>query len=386
MNNMPIFSAEPVPVAAPSEKHLTANRSFQGIPGIAVLPSGRLFAVCYTGGVTENRDNFVVVFVSDDRGEHWSDVVAVVDPPQPDVRAFDPTLWISPQEKLYLFWAQSFSDLLNIQTYDGVGGVWFAALENPEDSPEAFRWSPPRRAAHGIMMNKPTVLSDGTWVLPCSAWQNYATRPDGMEPFRGAGLWASKDNGNTFEFRGRARLQAGSVFDEHVFVEQKDGRLWNLMRTNYNVLGADGKMLFGVAESFSSNGGRTWTEPTTAGFCGPNSRFYVFRLSSGNLLLLNNRIGPREVESTWAPRRNLTAFLSEDDGKTWSASILLDEREGVSYPDAMQAKDGTIYVAYDFDRSRGEIFCARITEADVKAGRIVSPSSRLKIPVNSTKK
>ena len=35
-------------------------------------------------------------------------------------------------------------------------------------------------------------------------------------------------------------------------------------------------------------------------------------------------------------RNNLAAFLSVDDGKTWSAPLLLDERELVSYPDAQK--------------------------------------------------
>ncbi|MBO4304810.1 MAG: exo-alpha-sialidase [Lentisphaeria bacterium] len=367
MSELPFFSAVPVPVKAPEEKHLTRNRSFQGIPGIAVLPSGRLFAVCYSGGSWEGRENFVVLFVSDDGGKHWSDVVAVVDPPQEDVRAFDPVLWLSPEKRLFLFWAQSYSDLLSSQVFDGVGGVWCAELENPDSSPGNFRWTSPRRIAHGIMMNKPLVLSDGRWALPCSVWQSYRTRPDGMEPFRGAGLWASSDHGKSFVFRGRAVVREGFSCDEHIFWERRDGSLQCLIRTTY-----------GLAESFSRDGGYTWSDPVPSSIPGPNSRFFLMRLASGSLLLLNHRNEPGKRE-----RNNLAAFLSKDDGRTWGPGLLLDGRMGVSYPDAVQAEDGTIYAVYDYQRRHGTILLARFTEEDVKAEKLLNKESFLAMTVNA---
>lgn len=40
----------PVPFKKAEEKHLAANRLYQGIPSITVTPKGRLFAVWYGGG------------------------------------------------------------------------------------------------------------------------------------------------------------------------------------------------------------------------------------------------------------------------------------------------------------------------------------------------
>ena len=88
-------------------------------------------------------------------------------------------------------------------------------------------------------------------------------------------------------------------------------------------------------------------------------------------------------------RNNLTALLSEDDGKTWPYSLLVDERDQVSYPDAMEAEDGFIYIAYD--RERGcfkeslveacadarEILTCRISEADIMAGKLVTEGAFL---------
>jgi hypothetical protein len=67
-------------------------------------------------------------------------------------------------------------------------------------------------------------------------------------------------------------------------------------------------------------------------------------------------------------RRELTAFLSKDDGKTWSGGLVLDERVGCSYPDAQQAADGAIYFCWDYQRSREqELWMTTFHEEDVIA-------------------
>lgn len=76
-------------------------------------------------------------------------------------------------------------------------------------------------------------------------------------------------------------------------------------------------------------------------------------------------------------------MLSEDEGKTWKYKLLLDERNDVSYPDAVEAEDGYIYITYD--RERGdfqnsltqvyekarEILMAKITEQDIINGTVI---------------
>ena len=86
----------------------------------------------------------------------------------------------------------------------------------------------------------------------------------------------------------------------------------------------------------------------------------------------------------------MTALISDDDGKTWCAQLLLDERSDVSYPDVKEAEDGYIYITYD--RERGaykhsmdevyacarEILVARVTEEDILAGQVQDTGSYLK--------
>ena len=127
--------------------------------------------------------------------------------------------------------------------------------------------------------------------------------------------------------------------------------------------------LKGIAESISRDGGRTWSPPELSRtLSGPNTRFFIRRLKSGRLLLVNN-------DST-VKRERMTAYLSEDDGLTWPYRLLLYEDADVSYPDGTEAPDGRLYLIYDYARNRGGyIFLARITEADILAGKPVSPNS-----------
>lgn len=367
-------SLDPVPVTKPTERNLRDSRTFQGIPGIAVLPSGRIFAVWYAGGHTEFTENFVMMVISDDNGETWSDAVAVVDPPSPDVRAFDSTFWIAPDGRFFWFWSQS-SDW-----FDGIAGVWYSILENPEADPAEFRFTAPVRIANGIMMDKPTVLSDGTWALPVSVWTGDYKKHDSLGVVQGCYMVVSEDNGKTFHPRGRidlARVEGGPRFDEHCFVEHNDGAIECYIRVNR-----------GVATSISRDKGATWTAPDLSKtILGPNSRMYAVRLRSGRILLVNNDAsGIVPGEKDWPVRERMTAYLSDDDGKTWPHSLLLDERTAVSYPDAQETADGSLFIIYDHERTKnGDILMARITEDDILAGRLVSPASRLKILIDHTK-
>jgi hypothetical protein len=82
-------------------------------------------------------------------------------------------------------------------------------------------------------------------------------------------------------------------------------------------------------------------------------------------------------------RNNLAALLSDDDGKTWPHRLLIDERDHVSYPDAVEAEDGRILVVYDRDRyGQREILLASLTEADILAGRATDPRSWLQQVIN----
>jgi len=359
------LSPVPVRVAPEGPRYMPANRPFQGIPGIERCGDGVMYATWYTGGEWEGPENYAVLVRSADGGATWTDPFAVVDPPG-KVRAYDPGLWMDPRGRLWWFWSQSYG------FFDGRAGVWVSVNDDPVKRPEA--WSAPRRIADGVMMNKPTVLSTGAWAFPAAVWRLTPWHGDPRKieddvphpllpetaAVRGANLAVTRDGGESFELLRGPDMPERS-FDEHMAVERTDGGLMLFVRTHY-----------GIGMNLSTDAGRNWTAPDDRSFyrAGPSTRFFIRRLASGALLLV--------YHESVRVRCNLTAYLSRDDGRTWSGGLLLDERPGVSYPDGVQANDGTITVVYDRDRTGArEILFAEFTEEDVAARRIVNPGSRL---------
>jgi arylsulfatase A-like enzyme len=336
-------------VGPPTPEQAVTNRAFQGIPSLAIAPGGRLWATWYAGVTpAEDLNNYVVVATSDDGGGTWEEVL-VIDPDGPGpVRSFDPELWVAPDGRLFCFWAQ-----MDKNVRDTSLGVW--AIETA--TPDATRptWSAPRRIGDGVMMCKPIVLSTGEWVLPISKWR---THDDSAE------MIVSTDAGRTWSRRGACHVpEKERSFDEHMFIERKDGSLWLLVRTTY-----------GIGESVSTDRGETWPELVPSALPHPSARFFIHRLASGNLLLVKH--GPLDTKTG---RSDLTAFVSTDEGQTWGGGLLLDERKGVSYPDGQQAADGTVRIIYDYSRTGDrEILMASFREEDAAAGKAVSDAARLR--------
>jgi len=355
--------AEPVlrDEACPDRDYRAVSRLWQGIPGIERAPGRRLWATWYSGGEGECPLNYVVLVTSGDDGASWSAPVLVIDPPA-QVRAYDPCLWHDPKGRLWLFLAQSFG------MFDGRCGVWAVRCE--DSAREDASWSEPRRLCNGIMMNKPTVLSTGEWLLPAAVWDRAWTNEMVRDESRAAppderrsNVIRSTDEGETWDRIGGAEVPERTP-DEHMIVERRDGTLWMLVRTRY-----------GIGESISTDRGVTWSPGRPTEIKGPDSRFFIRRLRSGRLLLVNH--------DNADARSRLTVWLSEDDGLSWIGGLMLDEREGVSYPDGVEAEDGRVYVIYDHGRhEEKEILMAVFSEDDVLAPAGAAGTVRLRVLVN----
>lgn len=332
----------PTVLDTPGSAYAATTRAFQGIPSIACGPNGRLFAVWY-GGKTPGEDfnNYVILALSHDGGQSWTDENLVIDPDgEGPVRAFDPQIWLAPDGRLWLFWAQGLGTPHKL----GPSGVWAIVCDAP--GAESLCWSGPRRLCDGVMMGKPLALTDGTWALPVSFWHK---RERGS-----AALVVSTDRGATWSEQGACDVPpAIRDHDEHMVVERRDGSLWMLVRTKT-----------GISESVSADCGRTWSPLQPSSIPNACSRFFIRRLASGRLLLVRHNAGEGGFATgdSSGKRSHLAAFLSEDDGQTWRGRLLLDERLGVSYPDGDQAADGTISLIYDYQRYKDRqmllaIFC-----------------------------
>lgn len=329
-------------------------RIWQGIPGITIAPNGRLWATWYTGLLGEGKpQNYDVLVTSDDDGKTWSKPVAVYDPSRNFLNGNtgDPLLWTDPNGKMWWFVNRS------MKVPDDISGTcWGFCTDDPNVAKPV--WNAPVLAGrNGGTLNKPFTFADGSWLHMFDCRQ---VKKD--DSGRGARVYRFAGYGKPFEDVGGCFFK-DSIFSEHMVVERKDKTLWMLARTTY-----------GIAQGESKDGGKTWTErePFTKNFS-VGTRFFFWRLNSGNLLLV--------VNDTPRGRSNMTAMLSKDDGKTWPCKLVLDERDSVSYPDGVQSKEGAIYITYDrgrYKKDMQEILLARITEADIEAGKLVSPRSYLK--------
>jgi len=341
------------------KKYSTENRLWQGIPGIEVTKKGRIFLTFYSGGTAEQVDNYVVLIRSDD-GVNFTEPIAAVF--QKDHRCYDACLWIDPLERLWFTWS-----------YAPDHAVYGVVCDDPDA--EELKWSEIIKIGKEVMMNKPTVLSTGEWLFPITVWNYGILAAGGFNSEkdvkdRKAFAYKSVDNGKSFQKIGGVDAPDRS-FDEHMILELKDGRLAMFIRTTY-----------GIAVSYSFDRGKTWTEAQNSGLGGPCSRFFISRLSSGRILLINHY--------QYRGRDNLYAMLSEDECKTWKYKMLLDERDNVSYPDAKESDDGYIYITYDRERGTSmtslegaytqarEIMLAKITENDIIAGSLTDKESKLK--------
>jgi hypothetical protein len=188
----------------------------------------------------------------------------------------------------------------------------------------------------------------------------------------------SRDRGATLTRIGTVKIP-DPQFDEHMLVERKDASVWLLARNQ-----------LGIAESTSRDGGATWTDARAATIPHVASRFFIRRLRSGTLLLVKHNpqldtqwLQQKKTANPLQQRSHLTAYLSNDDGKTWRGGLLLDERSGVSYPDGDEAEDGRIFLIYDYSRKGDkEILLAVFTEAEVLAGKIGAARSGLRLLVH----
>ena len=336
----------------------SAHRIWQGIPSIEVTKKGRILITFYSGGIKEEIGNYAMLVESRD-GVSYSEPIAVAY--REGHRCYDPCLWIDPLGRLWWTWSICPND-----------GLYASICEDPDA--EELVFGEPFFVGNDVMMNKPIVCKDGAWLFPIAVWNHgiRTTLPeelDGKTQEKGSFVYRTLDQGKTF-----TRLGAADVpnrhFDEQMVVELKDGRLMMLVRTFY-----------GIGVSYSSDGGHTWTPGEDSGLGGPSSRFHIRRLRSGRLLLINH------VDFT--KRNNLSALLSEDDGKTFCGRLLLDGRDAVSYPDMAEGEDGYLYITYDRERGANkkslkeaqsyarEILVSRITEEDILRGTVVNSGSYL---------
>lgn len=325
------------------------DRKFEQVPAVGATADGKhVFVAWYSGGAAPGPGNYVTLSVSEDKGKTWLNDQLAIYPRSSEYRLFDPAIWRDHLGQVHLFYGSAKNNLI----WDGFGGV--NALEIKWDGKRVLH-SAPVRISDGVMSNKPVYLSSKKLTL----FPVYIDKPlPGTKsaisfPQDGAFIYSKSGKKMNLSSYSSIRIpEELRIHDEPQVVELNEtGEYLALVRTTK-----------GIYSTHSSDFGKSWSEvkPFTASGPTTSSRFYIGKLSSGNLLLVSNN-------ST--TRNKMTAFLSMDGGKSWPHQLLLDARENVSYPDADQTADGSIHVVFDRERTGAkDILYCRFTENDLIKG------------------
>lgn len=360
----------------PDQAYSAENRMWQGVPSVEKTGM-RIWAAWFSGGKYEpSIYNYGIVSYCDD-GEHWIEPYMILKYNTDErFRVCDPEFWLDSTGRLWLYWVQiDYSPNTQESDFDSNGeelwnsffdrlDAWGMYTDNPED--ETPIWSEPRFLSQGFIRNKPIITKNSTMLIP-----GYDIHSPGYYQYL-----VSHDGGMTMEIQNGPAKIGKQDFDEPMIVERLDGSLWYLART---ITGR-------IAEAFSYDGGKTWTETRQSQIPNPCTRFYIGRLPNGMLLLVNT------LSETIGDRKSLVASLSTDDGETWSHHLLLDDRRSTTYPDVAWDDTGNIYIIYDCQRDNRqeplpedptkssaakEICLAKVTVEDIQNGKLVTPGSYL---------
>lgn len=327
------------------------NRNFEQVPTIAASADGKqVFVAWYSGGPAPGPGNYVTLSLSLDSGKNWLNDQLVVYPKNQSDRFFDPMLWRDNQGTIRLFYGSAKDNLI----WDGFGGV--NSLQMAWNG-EEITASKPVRLTDGVMSNKPLYLPTKNKIL----FPVYIDKPlpgtlsNKPFPKKGVFVYDTQSGKNQFQLYSSIPIDEElRIHDEPQLVQiSNSGGLLAMLRTTQ-----------GIYYTNSYDFGKSWTPIKALSTTGPttSSRFYLGKLSSGNLILIANN------SST---RTKMTAFLSKDGGITWPYKLLLDARENVSYPDADQTVDGTIHVVFDRERTGAkDILYCKFTEYDLISGNL----------------
>lgn len=210
---------------------------------------------------------------------------------------------------------------------------WWGMVMHSSD--EGKTWSAPEKLPNGILgpiRNKPIQLSSGVILSPSST-------EDTHELWK-AHIERSTDNGKSWEKVPIPSPDSVKVI-QPTLLYYSDKKVQALLRSNQNV----------VMESWSTDGGKTWThvQPTTIRH--PNSGIDAVNLKSGAKLLANN---PMEHGNSWEAGRNKLDLYYSKDGKIWTDIYSLENQPKgeFSYPSIIQSKDDLIHITYTYNRCK----------------------------------
>lgn len=165
--------------------------------------------------------------------------------------------------------------------------------------------------------------------------------------------YVSKDDGESWQRSNVIALGGighhGGV-SEATIEELRDGRIWMLIRTNWEKFW----------QAFSLDGGLSWRTITASTIDASSAPALLKRLQSGRLFLVWNRLYPEGKteypltggDNQWSEvpvsnhREELSIAFSGNDGVSWTAPVVIARNPGkrVSYPYVFEVRPGTVWI------------------------------------------
>ncbi len=279
-------------------------------------PAGIVAA--WFGGTDEGEPD-VGIWTSrrDSQTGKWSAPVEVangIQSPEQRYPCWNPVLYQMPDGPLLLFYKVGPSPR-----------KWWGMLITSADSGQS--WSAPVRLPEGILgpiKDKP-VLYQGTLLCPSS------TEHDGWK----AHMEWTADGGKTWAKSDSVADPQGFGVIQPTLLVHAGNKLQILCRSSRKRQ---------IAQSWSSDGGNTWSALEGLSLPNPNSGIDAVNLRDGRMLVVYNH--------TTRGRSPLNVALS-GDGQHWQAAAMLENEPGeYSYPAVICTPDGLAHITYTWKRKK----------------------------------
>lgn len=325
------------------------------------LPNGDLLSCWFQGSGERKADDVKIMGARLKKGKKtWSEPFVMADTPNfPDC---NPVLFLSPSNKLFLFWmviksnrweesilkykrssafnkqgapqwewqdiillkpGNKFKDITLSKFEElpdrGLGWAEYAPLY--EKMIVAAAGDKSKRQLGWMTRSKPLVLKSGRILLPLYS--------DG---FNFSLVAYSDDAGNQWSV-GEPIVGYGNV--QPSLTQKKDGSIVALMRDN-------GDLPSRVLQSISADDGEHWSAVDDLKIPNPGSSLHTLSLPNGEWLMVNNNLEKG--------RNELHLNHSKDEGKTWRTIMMIEKsdnpEDSFSYPTLISSKNDEVHLSY----------------------------------------
>lgn len=311
---------------------------------IVETPAG-LVASWFGGTKEANPD--VEIWVSRLENNKWTVPVSVADGKIDGTRkaCYNPVLFLVPNGDLLLFYKIG----KNV-------GDWKAFVKTSKDN--GVTWGERVALKEGFLgpvKNKPVMLSSGKIIAPASL--------EGSPGWR-VHFEVSDDTAKTWRKIGPINTGTDYTIIQPSILVHKNGKLQMLARSKQRAL----------ITSWSGDNGETWSQVAPSGLPNNNSGTDAVTLKDGRHLVVYNHVRPHDsLKNGKGPRTPLNVAISKD-GKTWYASLILEDSpiSQYSYASVIQSKDGMVHVVYTWRRQKikyVKIDPSKLTMTKIKDGR-----------------